>query len=169
MLAAPIRFVNIYGHSASAWYNIKRIGSELIEEQGDIEESAKRIHEIFNTEANLLKGNYKKIFIGGVSQGCVISLFSGLSFNKEIGGIVGLSGYLNLKAKIPTNYKNLKIFLYHGTMDETLNYEMCMGSYERLKPVFGKNLKIVTEKGLGHTVSDEEIKKVQEFMHKIMI
>ena len=37
---------------------------------------------------------YKRIFVGGFSQGCAISLLYGLTCKHPIGGVIGLSGYL---------------------------------------------------------------------------
>lgn len=72
----------------------------------------------------------KRIVIGGFSQGCAISLVTGLAsrYGGRIGGVVGLSGYLPHGKGIRREREGyvsiadegeraMRVFLGHGTKD----------------------------------------------------
>jgi len=50
-----------------------------------------QISKMIDEEAKLL-GSSKKVFIGGFSQGCAISIATLLSYPEPLGGVVCLSG-----------------------------------------------------------------------------
>lgn len=135
------------------------------------QESATRVFKLIHQEASNLKVTdpYKHIFVGGFSQGCAVSLFAALQMDKEIGGVCGCSGYLNENANYPIDYKNIKIFLYHGESDTRISYKKSMDSYAKLIKLFGNNCEIHSEKGMGHEISMAEIVKMREFFAKNMI
>lgn len=50
----------------------------------------------------------ERIVVGGFSQGCVISLLSGLTSELKLAGIIGCSGWLALAKKFPgVNFRQL--------------------------------------------------------------
>jgi len=49
------------------------------------------VSKIIDKEAATL-GNSNKVFVGGFSQGCAVSLATLISYPKPLGGIVGMSG-----------------------------------------------------------------------------
>lgn len=51
---------------------------------------------MLDDEAKILGGT-EKVFIGGFSQGCAISLATFLSYPGVLGGVVGLSGAQSAK------------------------------------------------------------------------
>lgn len=42
-----------------------------------------------------------RIIVGGFSQGCVVSLLTGLTSEYKLGGIIGCSGWLGMSKKFP--------------------------------------------------------------------
>lgn len=42
-----------------------------------------------------------RIIVGGFSQGCVLSLLTGLTSEYKLGGIIGCSGWLGMSSKFP--------------------------------------------------------------------
>lgn len=60
-------------------------------DQDQIKESVAQISKMIDEEAKLL-GSSKKVFIGGFSQGCAISIATLLSYPEPLGGVVCLSG-----------------------------------------------------------------------------
>jgi len=56
---------------------------------------------------------YKRIYVGGVSQGGVLSLQYSLSSKQTLAGAISLSGYL-LKSTKLHNFGKMPLFLVHG-------------------------------------------------------
>jgi predicted esterase len=63
-----------------------------------LEQSAKVIIEILKEESTLVP--YDRIFLGGLSQGCAMSLSVLLSLDRPLGGFVGMSGWLPFQQDI---------------------------------------------------------------------
>jgi predicted esterase len=66
----------------------------------------------------------KRIIVGGFNQGCAIVLVAGLArrYKGQLGGVMGLSGYLPKGKKIRGERESyvkggMKVFLGHGTKD----------------------------------------------------
>ena len=86
--------------------------------------------DVIHEEAAELGNNYKRVFVGGISQGCCTALNAALSCDKVIGGVVGLSGHVlpaiidqiekDKKGTFDEKKKNLSIFAYHGKMDQII-------------------------------------------------
>ena len=76
---------------------------------------------------------YKRIFVGGFSQGCAISVFYGLTAKIQLGGIIGFSGYLfNFEGFELSNLGKVPILLNHGNQDSMVDFAHAKKSYERL-------------------------------------
>lgn len=80
--------------------------------------------------ADGLKGNGIKsdrVVIGGFSQGGAIALLAGLTRTPPIAGIIALSTWLPLRAKLiapllPDHANTLPVFMGHGTADPVVKY-----------------------------------------------
>ena len=72
----------------------------------------------------------KQVIIAGFSQGCAMSLISGITYPKPLGGIVGLSGYLPLREKFSElrtdANKDTPVWLGHGTADPVVNFKVML-------------------------------------------
>ena len=55
--------------------------------------TAKKIFDILDEEIKILENDSKRVLIGGISQGCAMALYCGLSYDRPLGGIFGLSGF----------------------------------------------------------------------------
>jgi predicted esterase len=64
---------------------------------------------------------YHKVFVGGFSQGGVISLHYALETaeSKIPAGVMSLSGYM-LKSTVRKNYNKFPICLMHGEADDVI-------------------------------------------------
>jgi len=108
LLHAPIRPVTINGGmKMSSWYDIKHLANHGSEEDrysmSEIRESLNTIDKYVEEEIQYwkeagVKGSdediCKRIFVGGFSQGCAMSLVYALSGARILGGLVGYSGHL---------------------------------------------------------------------------
>jgi predicted esterase len=136
------------------WYDIKSLGEidSRSDDEAGIKESSKYIHDLIANEISAKGIPAERIVVGGFSQGGAMSLYSGLTAPKKLGGIVGLSCYLLLKDKIKdlaieagnANAKT-KIFMGHGTADPVVIFKYGSMTAEVLK-------------GIGYSVDFKEYK-----------
>jgi predicted esterase len=90
----------------------------------------------------------ERIVIGGFSQGCAISLVVALGsrYKGQLGGVVGLSGYLPSGGKLSAAYREfrkdiegekMKIFLAHGTKDMLIPMRIFRAGKKRVQSIVG--------------------------------
>jgi phospholipase/carboxylesterase len=108
LLHAPIRPVTINGGATMpSWYDICELSAGGNEKQKydfeQINQSISTIDKYVTEEVNYWKQNgvkdseeaiLKRIFVGGFSQGCAMSLAYALTGPRLVGGVVGFSGHL---------------------------------------------------------------------------
>ena len=90
----------------------------------------------------------KQIILGGFSQGAAIALYAGLTYGKELGGVVALSGYLPLSNEFPAAIKSKpRVLMCHGTSDWIVPYAYGQESAKVLTSWLGKDKAIAQELG----------------------
>ena len=93
------------------------------------------VTDLVNAEVQALNGDHTKVFIGGFSQGCAISIATFLLYRDgQLGGCIGLSGahsgILDYENEVDLELKRrTKMFLYHGEDDPMINVETAQKSY----------------------------------------
>lgn len=125
----------------------------------DIEESARYLGSLVDIEAQRYGGDYSKVFIGGCSQGCIMSLFTALGFHNQLGGI--MCNYGLLMPTVNLINKNTPITISHGTADTTIPYTIAMKSYEPIKS--WPSIQFHTFPGVGHGLTDEMRTVMKDF------
>jgi phospholipase/carboxylesterase len=118
---APHRPVTINnGYVMPAWYDILALGGRGPEDEAGLRQSLAWIEAVIARE--VARGvPASRIVLGGFSQGCAMTLLTGLRHPERLAGLAGLSGYLPLAAttaaeRHPAN-ADVPIFLAHGTED----------------------------------------------------
>ena len=117
---APTRPVTINGgYVMRAWYDILGLDSHLQrEDEAGLRESQALVEALIAREKarGIAAG---RIVLAGFSQGCAMTLMTGLRHAERLAGLVGLSGYLPLAAKAEAERhaanRDAPIFLAHGT------------------------------------------------------
>ena len=124
----------------------------------------------------LLGGDYKRIYLGGFSQGCVIALASFLLYpDEQLGGVVGLSGahkaIIDYENEVDMKLKKkTKIFLYHGKDDPLIPMGLATESYMEFTNQEHKlDVTFQSEAGMVHSLSQTELGKVAEFFGSLMV
>jgi phospholipase/carboxylesterase len=74
---------------------------------------------------------FKRVFIGGFSQGCAISLAYGLTSPDILAGILGFSGHM-FKSFELKNKSKIPMLIYHGKDDDVIDYRMSKKEYDNL-------------------------------------
>ena len=147
-----------------AWYNVDfSTGKPVYDTAQEI--SSREIIKKFIAQ---LKQKYgiNEIYLGGFSQGAIMSYSIGLTSPKEVKGIVSLSGRLLLEIR-PSIIKNadlqqLKVFVAHGMQDNTLPIH-----YAREAKAYLENLGVQLsyhEYELGHQINGAVIKDLNDWL-----
>lgn len=103
--------------------------------------------------------------MGGFSQGCAISVFYGLTADKELGGVVGFSGYLfGFEGFELKNRAKIPILLNHGVHDSMIPFEHAKKSYEKIQGASGVTFKQTNE---DHGVNDQQVKDMEKWLGEV--
>ena len=168
LLTAPMRPVTVnFGMKCHSWYDIRELKFDEASfnkniNMDEVQESIDRVNKVIENEAKLFNGDYKRIAVGGFSQGCSISLSAGLQFNKTLGGILGFSGFLFPNVAIHKENENTPILLSHGRVDPMIPCALAEKSYDRLDKK-KHNLKVMIDENLDHGFGIYSMKWFQEF------
>jgi phospholipase/carboxylesterase len=118
---APVRPVTVNaGHAMRAWYDIRELTPEGRDDEAGLEDTRKRVEGYIAREraAGIDAG---RIVLAGFSQGGAAALHVGLRHAETLGGIIALSCYLPLRARLPTELhpanQATPILMCHGRED----------------------------------------------------
>ncbi len=167
---APYQAVTVNnGYEMPAWYDIFGLNHEAIEDEPGIRASQYIIEKIIADEVN--NGiKPERIVIAGFSQGGAIALQTALRHSQRLAGVLALSTYLPLKAKLETEAspinKDIPIFLAHGAQDEVISIETNLVTRNILNAHYPQLE--WHEYAMGHTVTNDEILDIRRFLCKIL-
>jgi len=155
----------------SAWFDLTGLDEHVEEDEKGMLSSAHAINELITTEVD--SGiPADKIVLGGFSQGCTMAILTGLTTERKLAGIVGLSGWLPLrkrvKSMISDHATNLPIFWAHGRHDQTVPYRWGELSVNVLRDDL--KVKNLTFKSydIGHEADSEEISDLGDWLSNVL-
>jgi phospholipase/carboxylesterase len=105
--------------------------------------------------------------LGGFSQGCLMSIETGLRYPQKLAGIVGISGYLcdpeKLVKELSPVAREVPVLVTHGTFDPVIPIEQSRSQMEFLRKA-GLNLEW-REFAKPHTIAGElEVSVIRKFI-----
>ena len=169
ILRSPLQKVSVLdGKENYSWFDIYYfpINSSSSYNFNELKDASNTLRQVINEEAKKLGGKYDKIYIGGHSQGAMISLYTGYNFEHLLGGIISFSGILPPQGKVMPGKENLNVYYGFGDSDNIINPDFFNETIERIKNYEGFNLYIYQNH--THSVIPQEIKDAGEFLNKIM-
>lgn len=111
-----------------------------------------------------------RIVLGGFSQGCALSLLTGLRYGHRLAGIVGMSGYLplagTLAAERSAANRDVPIFLAHGLQDEMIVLPRAEASRDALQAL-GYPVEWHTYP-MGHSVCPQEVRDLEHWLQRVL-
>ena len=159
---APVRPVTINGGMAMrAWYDVRSPDLRRKEDAAAIEDSTKIINRFIAAEigAGIAANN---IVIAGFSQGGAMTLHCGLRYPERLAGLLALSSYLPLPARLPAEKSaaNLAvpIMMLHGIYDQVIPMQAGQQSCDFLRQA-GYSVEWQTYP-MEHSVCLEEIQHI---------
>ena len=133
---APMRPVTMNGgYVMRAWYDIAGTPQARVEDESGLRASQAQIEALIAREAARgIPAN--RIVLMGFSQGCAMTLLTGLRHAERLAGLVGLSGYLPLAARTAAERSaanaGVPIFLAHGRDDPMIALDRATASRDAL-------------------------------------
>jgi phospholipase/carboxylesterase len=133
---APMRPVTMNGgYVMRAWYDIAGTPQARREDEAGLGESQALIEALIERER--ARGvPAERIVLMGFSQGCAMTLLTGLRHGERLAGLVGLSGYLPLAQRTAAERSaanaDVPIFLAHGRDDPMIGIDRAVASRDAL-------------------------------------
>ena len=167
---APVRPVTINGgYRMRAWYDI--LGTELVrrEDEAGLRASQAEVAALIDREATrgVAPG---RVVLMGFSQGCAMTLLSGLRYPERLAGLACLSGYLPLAAQTATERSDanalVPIFMAHGLMDPVIPLVRATASRDALAAL-GYTIEWHTYP-MPHSVSPKEVQDLNAWLVKVL-
>ena len=160
-MRAPFNFMVI----KNRWYEYSISSGDTLSNQAQIDESTNRIIQTIENIKKEYNIDEKKIFIGGFSQGGIISYKLALLYPNKFEGIIIHSARLPVEysVKKPFDlYKNLNILIIHGSEDSGLSTKWAYQGkvlFEKL----GANTNYYEAK-IGHEMNEETYSKIKQWL-----
>lgn len=168
---ATIQPVTINGGMAMrSWYDILTPNLVKREDETGIRISEQAIQALIARE-NARGIPNSRIVLAGFSQGCAMTLHTGIRFKEKLAGLMGLSGYLPLidmaaHEREPVNAAT-PIFLAHGTHDPVVTLERAEASRAKLVDL-GYQVQWHTYP-MPHSVCAQEIDDISSFLQSVLL
>jgi phospholipase/carboxylesterase len=157
------------GYVMRAWYDI--IGTDLTrrEDTAGLAKSQAAIEELIALE--IKRGvPAARIVLAGFSQGCAMTLLTGLRYPQRLAGLMGLSGYLPRAAQTIDERSaaniGLPIFMGHGLQDGVVAIDRAEASRELLTSL-GYPVEWHAYR-MPHSVCPEEIDDIGHWLRKVL-
>lgn len=167
---APTMPVTInYGYVMRAWYDI--LGTDLThrEDEAGLRKSQALVEAMIAREKSrgIPAG---RIVLAGFSQGCAMTLQTGLRHPEKLAGLLGLSGYLPIHTKLTAERHSANhdtpIFLAHGQSDPIVPIDRAEKSRDILQ-AHGYQVEW-HEYPMPHSVCEEEIADVSVWLKRVL-
>ncbi|KAI8393972.1 Phospholipase/carboxylesterase/thioesterase [Radiomyces spectabilis] len=166
---APTKRITLNGgYPMPAWFDILGLDRSSLEheDQKGMLESMAAVNRVIREEVD--SGiPADRIVLGGFSQGCALSLLSGLTSEYKLAGIVGCSGWLvmadKIKSMVAEANKKTPILMCHGDADTVVQYKFGQESADHLKQM-GYNLTFNTYPGMAHSACPKELIDISDFL-----
>lgn len=167
---APVRPVTLNGgYAMRAWYDIAALDRRTQEDEAGIRASQATIEALIRRE-NARGVASERIVLAGFSQGGAMALFAGTRYRERLAGIMGLSCYLVLAARLlperDAANQGTSIFLAHGLQDPVVS------------PLLGEEAKRQLEAAgyavqwhaysMPHSVCPQEVADIAAWLRRVL-
>ncbi len=167
---APMIPVTINGgYVMRAWYDITGVDIDRREDEAGLRKSQAAVEALIAAES--ARGMpASRIVLAGFSQGCAMTLLTGLRHPERLAALVGLSGYLPLAAATAAERHaanaDVPVFLAHGVHDPIVDVSRARASRDVLAAL-GHPVEW-HEYPMPHSVCLEEIADLSSFLRRVL-
>ncbi|XP_072561903.1 acyl-protein thioesterase 2 [Paramormyrops kingsleyae] len=154
-----------------AWFDLMGLSPDSPEDEAGIKRAAENIKAIIDHETkNGIPAN--RVVLGGFSQGGALSLYTALTCQQQLAGVVALSCWLPLHKTFPqaasgSANRETPILQCHGELDPMIPIVFGAQTAEKLKTIVSQQkVTFRTFPGLPHSSSPQEMSAVKAFIEK---
>ncbi|XP_075224539.1 acyl-protein thioesterase 1 [Lycorma delicatula] len=155
------------GIKMPSWFDLRSLDASGPEDEAGIKRATVTIHSLIENEIrDGIPSN--RIVLGGFSQGGALALYSALTYNKPLAGVVALSCWLPLHKQFPAaaiGNKDIPFLQCHGDCDPIVPYKWGQMTASLLKS-FLKQVEFKTYRGMMHSSNQDEMDDVKKFIAK---
>ncbi|XP_038057361.1 acyl-protein thioesterase 1-like [Patiria miniata] len=158
------------GMAMPAWFDIRSLRFDDKQDEARILESSQLLNSLIEEEEKSgIPSN--RIVIGGFSQGGAIALYTALTTERQLGGILALSTWLPLHEQFPERLAgsslDCPVLQCHGDADPVVNFAFGQMTREKLKTICS-NHTFHKYSGLGHSSCPKEMDDVRDFLVSVL-
>lgn len=184
------------GFPMPSWFDVRSLEDVAEhEDEAGMLTSVRRIEGIIAEESAHVAP--ARIVLGGFSQGCALSVLTTLLHPGQLGGLVALSGWLPMRAKLaqvnflvllrdaPYRRRMLNmlatqhnggrvnaqtpVFWGHGMADQTVRYTFGEASVKHLREALGfTDVTFQSYPTMGHEARPEELAHIAQFLKRVI-
>jgi len=131
-----------------------------------LETSVSRVHALLRqAEAHGFPSN--RILLGGMSQGGVLAMTAGLSYDKPLAGIMATSAWVPPGLPAFIRQPSTPLMIGNGDRDGVVPVSMFQNSVRKLKKAGCSRISTKIYPGLDHTWKDYECQDVKQFIQVV--
>eukprot|EP00439_Symbiodinium_sp_Y106_P080098 s234_g18.t2 len=170
-----------WGEELASWYVYRALTSNEVADAESLASVRRALDEVIRNEVRRLDGDGRRVFLGGISQGCNIALdaYLRLASTLNLGGFVGSVGFLpSDRQGFPGSDMALRTLLEDsrqalqpvwlqsapGDMDE-VPYDLVQSSLLRARSGWA-GLHLQNIEGVGHDIGQFEASFLNEFLRQ---
>ncbi|KIK67623.1 hypothetical protein GYMLUDRAFT_36362 [Collybiopsis luxurians FD-317 M1] len=162
-----------------SWFDIKSFGFKDEEDEKGMLTSRASLAQLIDAELDA-GIPASRIILGGFSQGGAMSLLTGLTSDKQLAGIVCLSGWVPIRSTmqkmLAPHATSMPIFWGHGSADPLVKPKLAEESIEFLKSVGisvaksggSAGLSHNVYPGVGHSTNMQELEDLKAWIAKVV-
>lgn len=168
---APVIPVTINGGMPMrAWYDIYVTDLVRQEDEKGLRASEELVASLIARE-NARGIPTERIVLAGFSQGCAMTLQTGLRLKEKLAGMICLSGYAPIASTIESERQsanqNTPIFMAHGTQDPMVQLSRAEATHALLTEL-GYHIDWHTYP-MPHAVCAEEVEAIGDFLKRVLV
>ena len=168
MVIAPRAPITLAENKYS-WYALERTSIDSFRyDSANLKEVSKQLVLFIDQVIATYPVDADRIYIGGFSQGAILTLGTALSAQDKVAGVLCLSGelYPEFAEHTPAKGQELKLFISHGRQDPVLKYDrMELAAADLKRKGFDVNFHSYNS---SHTISQENFRDLRAWISGVI-
>jgi len=152
------------GEQMRAWFDLEELPVRGVGvEHSGLPGATVRVHEMIRqAEASGIPAS--RIVLAGFSQGGVLALQAGLTYDRALAGIAAFSSWLPANLHKEAKHKDTPVFMGHGSEDSAVPFPVGLASYKALEDNGFTRTGFSKYKDLRHCFAGEQWAELEAFV-----
>ncbi|KAL8622445.1 hypothetical protein ACOMHN_034110 [Nucella lapillus] len=153
-----------------SWFDVHGFGPDTTEDEASIKKASQTLQNLIEEEEkNGISSN--RIYIGGISQGGAVALYTAFAVDRPVGGVVALSTWLPLHKtladdKVAKYNRDVPVLLGHGSEDPLVKFVWGQQTSHFIQS-FNHNAQFKVYEGMAHTFCLQEMWDIKAFLENL--